>query len=107
MKGKNNIQEGYEKGSRSYLKGQKKSANELVLEALKTYNIEAFWQRHHDLTINSEAIFPVTLAETSESQPSKVGNSVYLLSKIPCGFVFSLSKQQIQKTTFSGIERYV
>ncbi len=94
-KGENNLRGGYGKGLRSSLKRQKKSAKELEVEALKTYNIEAIWQRHRDLSINSEAISPVRLAETSESQPSEVGNSVFLLSEIPRGSASFLSKQEI------------
>ena len=93
MEGENNLRGGYRKGSRSSLKRQKKSAKELEVEALKTYNIEALWQRHNDLSINSEAISSVALVETSESKPSEVGNSICLLSKIPCGSAPSLSKQ--------------
>ncbi len=67
------------------------------MEASNIYNIEALWQRHRDLSMNSEAISPVGLAETSESQPSDVGNSVCLLSEIPRGFAPFLSKQQIHR----------
>ena len=67
------------------------------MEASKTYNIEALWQRHRDLSINSEAISPVGLAEISKSQSSEVGNFECCLSEIPFGSAPFLSKQQIQR----------
>ena len=44
--GETKLRGGYGKGSRATLTRQKKSAQELKLEASKTYKLGALWQRH-------------------------------------------------------------
>lgn len=85
--GENNLRGGYEKGSRSTNKRQKKAVKELEKKASKTYNIGALWQHNPDLSLISEALSRLDTSLESDSPDITLSS---LLSSIPLGFITPL-----------------
>ena len=74
---------------------QNKSARDLEKAALKTYNIQALWQRSWDLGITSRVNSPVGLEQSRKLSPINSESSTLPLSQIPRGCLPPLSQQQI------------
>ena len=74
-----------------------KSARDLETEALKTYNIQALWQRSRDSGMTSKVNSPVGLEQPMELQPNKSGSSALPLSQTPRGCPPPLLQQQTDK----------
>ncbi len=88
-------------------KKKKKSAKEIEVEELKTYNTEALKQRHHNLSINSETILPIKLVETSKSYPSEVRNFVCSCPNFWWFCSFFIQTTDPKEATLSGMEKNV
>lgn len=100
--GEKKFRGGYKNGSRLSRKRQKKSDQEREKEAAKLYNIEALWQRKHDLDLISSVSNPGNnqeeLDSPGQSLPIDTVSSVRLLSEVPQGLGTStLSPQQVFK----------